>query len=247
MKHLILSCALLLLTACSTTIPEAAPNRLRVAISKDAAPILFEEKGEYKGLEPDLIQMMAAEMGREVIFIPTEFKDLLSRLEQGEADVALGSMTITEARAARANFSLPYLGIGQVALMRREDQRKYFNPILLVKTKDRVGAVEGTTGDFFVQSGMTLAERFTFSSPEAGMKALEAGKIDLFIHDAPSIWWLASRNEGGLIALNLLLTREQLGIPVDPRQPELLKEMNDLLQTWQENGKLDALLSQWIP
>jgi polar amino acid transport system substrate-binding protein len=232
---------------CATVEP-ASPSVLRVGVTPDFPPLVFKEKGRIQGLEADLAQMLADALGRELRFVEVPWKDQINALEDGRTDIIMSSMSITPMRAQRVLFVEPYLKVGQMALVRRQDADKFANPLLLVNTAARVGVGPGTTGELLLEGTFKRAERVPIAKSQDAPQALLRKRIDVYLADAPTIWWLAARYEGeGLQGLFEPLTNEVLAWAVARDSRALLEVVNRLLATWKADGTLDQVMSNWIP
>jgi polar amino acid transport system substrate-binding protein len=99
-----------------------------------------------------------------------------------------------------------------------------------------------------VQRNLTLAKKESFSSPEKGVKALIGGKIDLFVNDAPVIWWLAATYEAkGLTTLPFYLTQENIAWGIRKDNAGLLDSANRFVAVWKQDGRLKELINRWLP
>src|SRR4029453_2038663 len=107
----------------------------------------------------------------------------------GRIDIIMSSMSITAARRFVVDFSRPYLVVGEMTLVRGEDQSQYLLgfPNTLPGT---VGVLKATTGEFLVQREFPKARRKTFNSETEAVQALKKKKIDIFISDSTLIWYL---------------------------------------------------------
>jgi ABC-type amino acid transport substrate-binding protein len=118
----------------------------------------------------------------------------------------------------------------------------------MVNAAVSVGTGKGTTADLFVQDKMRRAKPVSISSGKDAVGALKRKKIDIYIADAPTIWWLAARHEAeGVKGLFEPLTREYLAWAVARQNQALLDAVNDVLARWKDDGSLDQSLSLWIP
>ena len=78
--------------------------------------------------------------------------------------------------------------------------------------------------------------------------ALREDKIDLYIHDAPTSWQLATNQDNAdLLSLYSPLTEEMLAWAVRPDDAILAGELNRALRTMKANGTLQYILNRWIP
>lgn len=85
---------------------------------------MIKEYGEegldrFAGIDVDLMQRFAAHLGVELEVKPVGegFSSLVPSLLAGDGDLVASSMTITEARKAKVDFSAPYFAVGLVVLV----------------------------------------------------------------------------------------------------------------------------------
>ena len=78
---------------------------IRVAACDSLEPMSYiSGDGELKGMEIELILMMAKELDYKVSFTPMEFSGILAAVESGKADICCGSLIITAERKEAVNF-----------------------------------------------------------------------------------------------------------------------------------------------
>jgi polar amino acid transport system substrate-binding protein len=99
--------------------PEAAP--LRIAVY-DVAPYGYlNPDGSISGISVDLWRRVAERLERQFKLIPvSEMESILSGLEQGRFDAAIGAITITPEREKRVDFSYPAHRSGVAVALRKE-------------------------------------------------------------------------------------------------------------------------------
>ena len=106
----------------------------------------------------------------------------------------------------------------------------------------------GTTGAAFAEQKLTKAQTIFYENPEAAFAALRSDDIDLYIHDAPTSWQLATNAKNSdLISMYKSLTNEQLAWAVRKDDTALAEELNQALRTLKGNGALRYILNRWIP
>jgi polar amino acid transport system substrate-binding protein len=234
---------------------EAPPPKtppLRVGISTNAPPLAYKEGKRIVGLEADLAQALATELGRPLVFVELKWTDQIPALLDQRTDIIMSGMSITALRKVRIAFSDPYFRSGQMALTharnRNRFQRGYYD---LIGTSTRIGTIKGTTGDLFIQerSGNFPKTRVNaFDKTSQAIKALLDETIDVFIHDAPIILLAASQNEDkGLVPLYSLLTEEYLAWGIRKDDAELLKGANVFVNRIIDNGTLAKMINRWVP
>jgi ABC-type amino acid transport substrate-binding protein len=221
---------------------------LRVGVSPTYEPVIFEKDGEIVGIEADLARRVGEALGRRVVFERRPFPELIDALERGEVDVVMSGLSITPERAGRVRFCEPYMQVGQLALIRSSDMARFGRTHLLRRLGARIGYERGTTGERFVATRLTGSRSFAFDGVDAGIRSLRAGRIDYFVHDAPTVWRLAgdptSRDLQGLYHP---LTEEHLAWAVRPSDTKLLALLNTTLAHFKREGLIEPIIDRWIP
>jgi ABC-type amino acid transport substrate-binding protein len=245
--------AMFLVPACATTVDrDLAPDlsrALRVGLATNYPPLAFEEDGEIRGVEVDLARQLGVDLKVKIRIREFPWEGLIAALLAGEIDVIMSGMSVTPERSQVVSFTEPYLRVGQMAVIRTRDIARLATPNALFAHAWRVGFVSGTTGALFAQQTLSLSELVGFKSVDAGVEALRAGRIDYFLHDAPTIWRLTNdpfSAEQGLLGLYTPLTEEYLAWAVRPADEELRQRLNAQIRRWEQNGVLETILSHWI-
>jgi polar amino acid transport system substrate-binding protein len=241
--------SVLLLAACAAPDPAALTGPLRVGITPNYPPIAFAEKGVLKGVEVDLARALEQRTGRRLQLVQVEWETLIPALENGRIDVIMAGMSITPERRQRVAFTAPYLRVGQMALIREQDAARLSPPDALKAPGMRVGVVAGTTGDAFVSSQLLRAIVFRFADTTEGVRALQAGQVNYFIHDAPTVWHFAAAPETqrqGIVGLFTPLTEEYLAWAVRVGDDGLRLQLENALEGMREDGTLQDILGRWI-
>lgn len=243
---------LALLAGCATKEPPPPPAQpsvppLRIGVAGHYPPVVFRQADGWGGIEIDLAVRLADRLGRPLEVVPTRRDQLIPALLNNRYDIIMSGMTITDARKIRIDFSEPYLRSGLYALLRADDAKKYRRAADVINAHANVGVVVGTTGDTFLQREMRNAARWGVSKPSAAPFELGNHRIDLFIHDAPSVMWLASEHESELVALQAFLDTEYLGWGIRRSDSVLLQQVNSVLAEWKADGTLEQVLKHWLP
>jgi len=243
----------LFLSACGTLRTESKPKEvppvpLRIGVYPYYPPMIFKDNNQVKGVEADLGVQLAKALGRQAEFFEIGWDRLIPTLMEKKIDIIMCGMTITEARKARVNFTDPYIKIGQTALMRSEDASRFDSQASIRESLATIGVVKGTTGEVFVRKNFAKAANIIplQKASEAGNLLIQK-RIDLFVHDSPSIVWLVSENEGVLKGYWEPFTEEYLGWALNREDHDHLAQINSILCTWRKDGTLKDVLSHWLP
>ncbi|MFK7977947.1 MAG: transporter substrate-binding domain-containing protein [Halioglobus sp.] len=227
----------------------SAPARtLKVGLSPQYPPLAYQQDGRYVGIEPDNAIAVGKIIGREVKLIEMPFTRLIPALNKGEIDVIMTGMSITEDRSQLVNFADPFLDIGQMGIVHVDSAARFMQPWSIYREGVRVGVEPGTTGALFAENELTDAKISFFVDPPAAFAGLRNKKIDMYIHDAPTSWLLATTKDGeDLISLYHALTEESLAWAVRKSDKRLLEDLNRALATMKAKGTLRYILNRWIP
>ena len=221
---------------------------LYVGVTPNYPPMIFKSGDELKGVEVDLARRLAKALNKKVQFVELDWNRQINALMEGKTDIVMSGMTITDARKVRINFTEPYLKIGLMTLIRAEDANKFNSLKRIREGINTVGVVQGTTSEVFVRN--TFPKTGTILSLKDGADGayyLSNRRIDLFIHDAPSIAWLASENEGVLRVFWEPLDEEHLAWAVRKDDQDFLAQVNTTLGVWKKDGTLKEVVSRWLP
>lgn len=237
-----------LLTGCVTQSVAPSPNILRVGVSANSQPVIFKQGGVISGIEADFARKLGPALGREVVFIEVPWDKQIDYLEQNKTDIIMSGMTITGPRSIRINFSKPVMQSGMTGLFRRDSyEPSGLTASIIINQSKKIGCVKGTTGEYFVLNRFARAEKKMYSNEAAATAALKNGKIDMFIHDAPMIWWISAVNEQDLVAFPDVLQYEPLAWGFRKSDTQLQEQVDALLVKWDADGTRQKIIKNWLP
>jgi len=224
-----------------------AENTLRVGIEPHRNPVIYKLNGKYTGFEAEFAKLLAAQTHKKLVFVPMNRARLITALEQGDIDIIMSGLSVTEMREQRINFVQPYMLIYQSSLFRRTDVRVYSSPQMILLSNDKIGVEKNSTGEMFAQQSFKASNITSFSSLEDGAKALIKNKIDILIGDLPLICRIGAVNEGnGLIYMLSPFAQEYYAWAVSKGNTELLEQANILLIDLKKSGKLDKIITTYF-
>jgi polar amino acid transport system substrate-binding protein len=226
-----------------------APKAIRVGMAANYPPLSFREEGELVGIEVDLAREVVRETGQAVTIKQLPRAELIPALQSGKIDVIMSGMSVTDARAKQLAFVEPYLRTGQMVLIREQDVPHLGQPARLRDPGRRIAVVGGTTGEQYVRTNLTQSEVVVFPDSETAVRALSAGKVEYFIHDAPSIWRVGMANNAdgaGLVGLFTPLTEEYLAWAVRKNDEKLKAQLDAAVLKMKQRGVVDVIVRRWI-
>jgi len=250
LARILMSFLLVLALQSAHAADNAVPSTLRIGTSASYPPLTFNKDGKLQGVEADLGTAVGKHLKVKTQFVELAWDELIPALNDGRIDVIMSGMSVTDARSKQVLFTDPYMEIGQMALIRTADLIQWARPTALFAKDARVGVKTGTTGEAFARASLPNAAITSFDSIEQGTDALVAGKIDIFIHDAPTIWRLTANTateRAGLMGLYRPLTDEYLAWAVRKQDTALANALNGSLDALKKDGTLGRTMGKWIP
>ena len=100
--------------------------------------------------ELELAQALGRELGRNVEFVELKWEHLVDALCENRVDIIMSALPITPARRYRIAFTNPYLKVGQMALIRKQDKDEFMST-LAGATKRGIGVERGSTAERIVR------------------------------------------------------------------------------------------------
>ena len=251
-RVLVLLSAVVCFAACAVSPPPGmapSPEILRVGVCANRPPMIFkQESGAHVGFEADFARELAASLGKTAYFVDCDWIDLIPALLENRIDIIMSGMTVTTSRSVRVNFTKPYMRSGQIGLTTNANALRISGVNALRGASMRVGIEKGTTGEIIAQQFFVNAKKVAFTKLEKGVHAVSKGHIDLFVHDAPVVWWYASLYESqGLMALPFFISEENSAWAVRKSDEKLRAGANSFIASWRRDGRLKTLLRRWLP
>ena len=249
------------LSGCIQSFPSAPPppeppppsgtmlkSQFRIGISPEYMPLAFKEAPfGLVGVEVDFANQLGKDLGKTIVFVETPFPELIQALLEERIDIIMSGMSITREREKLVSFTDSYATIGQMVLVRAKDRSAFPNVQSFSQLTSKVGFVQATTGEIAAKAFFPRATLAPQSTIDDGIMALRKGEIEVFIHDAPTVWLIAGNpNEKELAGLYWPLTKEPLAWAVRKDDESLRFALNRELQQWKLSGSLKYTLSRWV-
>lgn len=140
--------------------------------------------GELQGIDIDLSQALAEDLGVKPKYVLTNFAEFIKRLKQDDCDIAMMGVGVTEARKKEIAFSSPYLRSSIYFITTKANQT-----LKTVQDLDQPGVViavqKGTLMESALKKDMRKAEISVVSNPGQRELEVEAGRADAFATDYP--------------------------------------------------------------
>jgi polar amino acid transport system substrate-binding protein len=228
--------------------PAPAPAKVYV-VGTDAAYAPFEsqnEKGEIVGFDIEVVQAIAAKAGIQVKFVNTPWEGIFNTLQQGDRDMVVSAVTITDERKQTMDFSDPYFDAQQLIAVKETSKVAKFADLKKLK----VGVQTGTTGDEAVTKllGKTSTNIKRFESTPLALKELESGGVDAVVADNGVVIHYVANNPGGKFKMvsDKEFVPEQYGIALKKGNTELQAKINQGLAAIKADGTYNQIYAKYF-
>ena len=196
------------------------------------------------GRDVEMMEAIAAALGRPIRWHRAEFETLLPSAQGGWPDVVCATIGITEERARKVAFSRPYFET-EIAIVVRtgEGEPRNWNDLEGLV----VAAAPGTTSEQAVRDKLprTQASSWTDTQGLGAAERLLLGEIDGIAMDGPNAEALVSDSGGALTTLHAALAPERYALVVPPNRTALLAEINAALLELEQSGQSQRLNGKW--
>lgn len=98
-----------------------ADSQLVVATNAEFAPWEYKEGNQFYGIDMEIAQLIANELGLELVIDDMEFDMVVGAVGKQGVDIAMSGITITAERMEVINFSTPYYTEAIVAVCKADD------------------------------------------------------------------------------------------------------------------------------
>jgi ABC-type amino acid transport substrate-binding protein len=277
-------CAVLLIAAAHEWVHAASESdravsrirgtgRLTLGYRADARPFSYtDDSGMPAGYSITLCQRVADEAKRDlglpalkVEWVPVAFEERFRALRLGTIDLLCGADTVTLARRAEADFSIPIFPGGIGAVLRSDSSPRLrevlsggaqsFHPVWranatqLLRSRDFT-VVEGTTAEMWLRKRMNeldvLAGVASVRSYREGVQRVLERRADVFFGDRAILLASASRDgrASDLVVLERQFTQEPLALALAPADEAFRLLVDRALSRLYRSGDFAAMYAQ---
>ncbi|WP_211465252.1 basic amino acid ABC transporter substrate-binding protein [Collimonas silvisoli] len=210
-------------------------------------PFEFETaKKELVGFDIDIIKAVSKASGFNIKLVSTPWEGIFATVNQGDRDILISGITITDKRKEMVDFSLPYFPADQVIIV--GDGPKVSGLADLKKLQ--VGVVNSSTGDIVVSEeiGKNNVAIHRFDNTPLMLEELYRGGVDAAVGDVGVIkFYIKSHPEKKFkVVGDNKFTRQYFGMAVQKGNKALLDKINAGLKKIVADGSYAKIYKEWF-
>jgi len=228
-------------------------GRVINAVTENAyTPLNFvdPQSGQAVGWEYDAVNEICRRLNCQVDWNVAAWDTMISAVREGQFDVGMDGITITDERKQQVDFSDPYLRSEQFMLVRAGEDRFADAAEFAADPKLLIGSQAGTTNFYTavyeVLDGDESNPRIKlFDTFGAAVQALLNGDVDMVLMDKASSTGYISANPDKLVVIGDPLASEDFGFIFSPGS-DLTAAFNAAIDSMVEDGFFDHLNRKWF-
>jgi polar amino acid transport system substrate-binding protein len=250
MKKIMLSLmalvAIVLLAACGRD-----ESVLRVGMDLRYPPFeTVNTSNDPEGISVDIALAFGEFLGREVEIVNTEFSSLIPAIQAGEIDIAIASMSITEARKESVDFSDPYFYFKIITLVNQGfatanglTENSTVEDLLAIESARYIGIASQVSSSIPQSYGKTVTEATDLGT---AVESVAQGTADVLLMSANPVVDGFKANPTTTMVIWDSFVSSPIGMAVKKGNTELLEQANLFIETFNEDdGLYDVLSDKW--
>lgn len=234
-----------LAVGCSGKKEEASGDKVyKIATDTTFAPFEFQdEKGEFVGIDMDLLKAIAEDQGFKYEVQVVGFNAAVQSLESNQSDGVIAGMSITDERKEKFDFSTPYFDSGVILAVKSDSTIEKLEDL----KGQKVAVKTGTEGYDYANS---IKDKYGFEltvlEDSANMyEDVKAGNSVACCEDYPVIGYAITQGQP-FKTIGEKSQGSSYGFAVAKGQnAELLSMFNAGLENLKKSGKYDEILAKY--
>ena len=223
----------------------AERGTLLVGTTGDYRPLSYREAdGNYWGFGIEVAGKIAERLGVSIEFVQTSWPTLTADVlaEPQTFDMAIGGITITDARRETMLMSDGYLCNGKTILCRADEADRYGSLADVDRPEVRLMVNPGGLNEKFALANLTQAQIIVHERNEEIPSLVAEGQADVMITEITEAPWYV-QNDARLSAplLSSPFTHGEIGVLMRKGQDDLLALVNAVIAQMKADGSLRGL------
>ena len=212
-------------------------NELILVTEAGFAPYEYYEDGKIVGVDIDIANEIAKELGKELVIKDVSFDFVINEVKSGKADFAAAGISITPERMEEVDFTNEYTISNQVVVVKKGSSIKEFNDI-----KNKKIAVQlGTVADLYIEKNYKDTTLIPHKKYLSAVEDVKTGKADCIVMDELPAKEIVKENDN-LVILDGVLFQDKYGMIVKKGNAELKDSINKVLERMINDGTIDKLV-----
>ncbi|MBR2528047.1 MAG: transporter substrate-binding domain-containing protein [Blautia sp.] len=202
---------------------------INIGVFSDKNPFGYvDENGDYQGYDVYFANRIGEDLGVDIEFVSTEAANRVEYLETGKVDIILANFTVTEERAEKVDFALPYMN---VALGVVSPASRVITDLSEIGEDDEVIVISGTTAETYLIENNPEIKLQKYDTYANAKNALENGNAVAWANDNTEVIAYALQNPGYTVGIPSLGSQDTIAPAVSKGNETLLNWINEEIKS----------------
>lgn len=211
----------------------------------------LEADGTLTGFDIDIAKALCEQMKAECTFVTQDWDGIIPALEAKKFDAIIASMSITEERKQKVDFSAKYYNTPPAIVVPKDSDITAATPEALAgKT---LGAQSSTTHSNYAEAHMKEAELKLYPTADEYKLDIANGRIDGVIDDVVVLSeWLKTEDGAcckllGTLPIDPVINGEGAGVAVRKGETALADKFTKAIADIRASGKYQEINAKYFP
>lgn len=219
------------------------PGTLSVCTNTPYKPFEYEENGTIVGLDADIANAIASDLGVKAQLTSISFEGLDSGtgLSTGQCDIALAGIGVTDERKSKMEFTTVYFDDNLAILVPKSSSITSAADLKGVA----VGAQQATSGETYAKANG--AQVIQYEDTSLMFSALKTGQVKAVAANLSVVSEALTNDPNSFkIAYQDSKNTEEIAAAVSSNNKALLTKANATIDKLKKNGELDKMKAKWV-
>ena len=213
-------------------------GEINIGVFSDKNPFGYvDENGEYQGYDVYFAERIGKDLGVKINYVSTEAANRVEYLETGKVDIILANFTVTDERAEKVDFALPYMNVA-LGVVSHEDN--VIEDLSQVTGDDQIIVISGTTAETYLEKNNPEIKLQNFDTYATAKTSFENGTGVAWANDNTEVIAYSLENEGYVVGIPSLGSQDTIAPAVSKGNSTLLDWLNDEIKKLGEENFFHA-------
>ena len=204
-------------------------GEINIGVFSDKNPFGYvDENGTYQGYDVYFAERIGKDLGVKINYVSTEAASRVEYLETGKVDIVLANFTVTQERAEKVDFALPYMNVA-LGVVSHEDN--VIEDLSQVKPEDQIIVISGTTAETYLEKNHPDIKLQKFDTYATAKTSFENGTGVAWANDNTEVIAYSLENKGYVVDIPSLGSQDTIAPAVSKGNTSLLDWLNSEIET----------------
>ncbi len=219
-------------------------SEIVIGVDGSFPPFALDDGGNLQGLDIELGQAIAAEIGLPARFVNIGFYGLYDSLISGEVHLLISALNVDRARMDDVRYTQPYFDNGLLLVSPSTAPLTHERDLAGARIAYEFASQADSHIRDWERNGLAI-ERLPYELPSYALDALRLGSADTALVDASALRLYANEWEAWKVEYQYL-THEPYAVAVRIDHIDAWKLVDGALSTLKDKGELARIVAKWF-